>query len=471
MDKLLRSNWFVKIIAFLLALMLYTVLSMEDQQQTSRNALFTSVSKNTQSVNGVEIVPYFDENKYVLTDMPRSVDVKLTGESNLLTKALKVDRRIEVYIDLTKLGPGTHTVPVKLKNVPDELEAEPSPKQVKVTLHQKQTRQIPVSIDLKNKTKLPEGYETGSVDFSPKTVYVTGPDEYINRIESVRATVDVSNAKDKVETRVPLRAYDSQGNLLDVLIDPKSVNVTVPISKPEKTVPLRINQKGDLPEGLTLAGISFDPKEVTLSGPSSTLDNINEISGVDVDLSKIKEDSTVDVDVPLPDGAESVSPKQVKVKVDVEKDTGSKTIKNVPIEIRGENSEQPASFVSPSDGKMDVTISGSKKAIEGLDASDITSYVDVNNLEPGEHTVTIHASNSKNLKMETEVSEAAISIKEPASETNGAEEPEQDNETSPKPDVNSTTKEDDGQKENPAVAKSKSEEKSDPNESQTEGEN
>lgn len=126
MDKLLRSNWFVKIIAFLLALMLYTVISMEDQQQTSRNALFTSVSKNTQTVNGVEIVPYFDENKYVLTDMPRSVDVKLTGESNLVTKALKVDRKIQVYIDLTKLGPGTHTVPVKLKNVPDELDAVPS---------------------------------------------------------------------------------------------------------------------------------------------------------------------------------------------------------------------------------------------------------------------------------------------------------------------------------------------------------
>ncbi|MDM5196946.1 CdaR family protein [Fictibacillus enclensis] len=470
MDKLLRSNWFVKIIAFLLALMLYTVISMEDQQQTSRNALFTSVSKNTQTVNGVEIVPYFDENKYVLTDMPRSVDVKLTGESNLVTKALKVDRKIQVYIDLTKLGPGTHTVPVKLKNVPDELDAVPSPKQVKVTLHQKRTRQIPISLDLKNKAKLPEGYETGKVDFSPKSVYVTGPDDYISSIESVRASVDVSNAKDNVETRVPLRAYDSQGNLVDVLIDPKSVNVTVPISKPEKTVPLSINKKGDLPEGLTLAGITFDPKEVTLSGPSSALDKINEISDVDVDLSKIKKDSMVDVDVPLPDGAESVNPKQVKVNVDVEKDTGTKTLKNVPIEIRGEDSEQPASFVSPSDGKMDVTISGSKKTIDELDASDITAYVDVSNLEPGEHTVTIHASNSKNLKMETEVSEATISIEKPASETNNSTD-EQNSGTPAQPDENSTTNKDDGKKEDPAVAKSKSEEKSDPTESQTEGEN
>lgn len=114
---------------------------------------------------------------------------------------------------------------------------------MKVTLHQKRTRQIPISLDLKNKAKLPEGYETGKVDFSPKSVYVTGPDDYISSIESVRASVDVSNAKDNVETRVPLRAYDSQGNLVDVLIDPKSVNVTVPISKPEKTVPLSINKK------------------------------------------------------------------------------------------------------------------------------------------------------------------------------------------------------------------------------------
>ncbi|MED2972222.1 CdaR family protein [Fictibacillus sp. B-59209] len=473
MDKLLKSNWFVKIIAFLLALMLYTVLSMENQQQSDRQSLFTSVSKTSETVSGVAITPFFDENKYVLTDLPRSVDVKLTGSSNLLTKALKVDRRMEVYIDLTKMGPGTKKVPVKIRNVPEGLRAVPSPQEVEVTLHRKQTKQIPISVDIKNKNKLPEGYEAGKLSYSPKSVYVTGPEDYISDIASIRASVDVSNAKDKVESRVPLRAYDSQGNLLDVLIDPKSVNVTVPITKPSKTVPLSLNEKGNLPDGLTLAGITVDPKEVTLTGPSSALDKISEVSGLDIDLDKIKEDSTIDVDVPLPKGTEAVNPKQVQVKVDVENDLKTKTFKDIPIEMRGETPEQQASFLSPASGKMDVTITGSKKTVDALVASDIRAYVDVSKLKPGEHTLSIKASNSKNLQMKKEFTTAKIKIE--TTETQTGSDNQTDQTTSQSGDKNSNNENNGtaGSKpdNNPTFSQSKAEGQSDRTESITEGEN
>ncbi|MDN4076087.1 CdaR family protein [Fictibacillus terranigra] len=470
MDKLLKSNWFVKIIAFLLALMLYTVLSMETQEQSDRQSLFNSVSKTSETVSGVAITPYFDENKYVLTDLPRSVDVKLTGSSNLMTKALKVDRRMEVYIDLTKMGPGTKKVPVKIRNVPENLKAVPLPREVEVTLHRKQTKQIPILVDIKNKNKLPEGYETGKLSYSPRSVYVTGPEDYIGDIASVRASVDVSNAKDKLESRLPLRAYDSQGNLLDVLIDPKSVNVTVPISKPSKTVPLTLDEKGSLPDGLTLAGITMNPQEVTLTGPSSALDKVSEVSGVNVDLDKIKEDSTIDVDVPLPEGTESVNPKQVQVKVDVENDIKTKTFKDIPIDMRGDTPEQQASFISPPNGTMDVTITGSKKAVDALAASDISAYVDVSNLESGEHTVSIKVSNSKNLQMKKEFTTAKIKIEAIQSSTDSDQQTDQstsesgDNNGDSGNEGNTTGKPNDNQ----AFTQSKAEGKT---ESITEGEN
>lgn len=469
MDKLLKSNWFVKIIAFLLALMLYTVLSMETQQQANRESLFPTVSKTSETVNGVAITPYFDENKYVLTDLPRSVDVKLTGSSNLLTKAIKVDRKIEVYIDLTNLGPGTHRVPVLFRNLPKELEATPSPKQVEVTLHRKQTKQVPVNVDIKNENKLPEGYETGKLEFSPKSVYVTGAEELIKNIATVEGAVDVAEAKDKVESRVPLRAYDSQGNLLDVLIDPKSVNVTVPIMKPKKSVPLSINEKGELPKGLTLAGITLNPKEVTLTGPSSDLEKVDEIKGIDVDLSKIKEDSTIDVDVPLPKGIEAVDPKQVQVRVDVEKDetnneddVDTKTLKDIPIELRGEDPDQPASFITPSSGKMDVTISGSKKSVDALSASDIQAWVDVSGLKAGEHTIPIKVSNSKNLQMKLEYTNAKVKIEESNStDETTPDKPADTNETD-KPNNNGVDKQSENPQEKETIYKpTQVEEKSD----------
>ncbi|EIT87362.1 hypothetical protein A374_00270 [Fictibacillus macauensis ZFHKF-1] len=472
MDKLLKSNWFVKIIAFLLALMLYTVVSMENQQQADRNSFLTSFSKNSETVKGVLLTPFYDESKYVLSDLPKTVDVKLSGPSDLITKALKVDRRIQVYVDLNRLGPGTAKVPVKVRNLPDGVDAEVEPKEVKVTLHRKLTKQFSVQFNTKESKNLPSGISEKNVTFSPKNVYVTGAEESVENIESVRATVDGSQLSGEMATNLSLKAYDKEGHEENVMIDPKTVNATIPLKKQKKSLPITINQKGSLPKGLTISELSVSPKEVTISGSPEQLKKITKLKSIDVDVSSITKNQTIKVDVPVPKGADSVEPKQVEVKISVDKDVTSKTFSNVPLSISGKEEGQSVSIQSPSSKSVDVTVTGSKASIDALSKSDVKASVDVSGLDRGTHRVSIDASNPKNLPMKLSTSSVQVKVDRKEQEDQSNNSTQEDERTGSRESNNEQSQEKKSKQQlSPSYRASRGQETIDRDDSETEGEN
>jgi YbbR domain-containing protein len=410
MDKLLNSSWFVKIIAFLLALMMYTVVSMETQQEAEKRSFWTKISTNSETLQNVEIKPYFNENEYILTDMPASVDVTLTGSSRLITKATKVDKEFEVYIDLTNKDPGLKRVKVQVRNLPEGLKAKVSPEYVEVTLHKKVTKELPINVDLKNLRKLPEGYTAGEVEFSPKSVKVTGAEDMIDEISFVTGFVDVGKANESIKTKVPLRAYNQQGDLIDVQLTPEVVEVNVPIQKPKKTVPISVNTTGELKDGLSLASITTDPSEITLTGTTSELDKYESYKGISVDLSKITKDTVLTMDISPPDGIETVSQDKVTVKIDVEETDITRTFENVPLKLLGVDEGKKATLLDPKDGMVDVTVKGKKEKIESLEKSDLQGIVDVSKLEQGKHEVKIDWNNPADINLTDTVQEASVEI-------------------------------------------------------------
>ncbi|GGB72758.1 CdaR family protein [Fictibacillus barbaricus] len=420
MDKLLNSSWFVKIIAFLLALMMYTIVTMETQEEEANRSIFSKMYTESETIQDVQINPYFDDDKYVLTDLPSSVDLTLTGSSRLITKATKVDKEFEVYIDLTNMKPGNKRVKVQVQGLPEGVKAKVKPEYVDVILHNKVTREMNVNVDLKNTRKLPEGYTAGDVEFSPKTVNVTGAEGMIDQISFITGFVDVGDAEEPIQTKVPLRAYNQQGDLIDVQINPGVVDVSVPIKKPKKTVPISIGTNGELEEGLSLQSITSDPSEITLTGTTTSLDKFESYNEISIDLSKIKKDTTLTVDVPVPDGIDAISVKEVTVNVNVEKvesDTDAdieeeitRTFNDVPLTLLGINDEKQATILDPADGVVDVTVKGKKSVIDSLDKSDLQGIVDVSDLEQGTHEVKIDWKNPGDIDLTDAVQEASVEI-------------------------------------------------------------
>lgn len=420
MDKLLSSSWFVKIIAFLLALMMYTIVTMETQEEAANRSIFSKMYTESETIQGVQIRPYFDDDKYVLTDLPPSVDLTLTGSSRLITKATKVDKEFEVYIDLTNMKPGNKRVKVQVQGLPDGVKAKINPEYVDVILHNRVTKQMNVNVDLKNTRKLPEGYTAGDIEYSPKTVNVTGPEGMINQISFITGFVDVGEADEPIQTKVPLRAYNQQGDIIDVQINPGVVDVSVPIKKPKKTVPISIGTKGNLEDGLTLQSITTNPSEITLTGTTSSLDKFDSFKEISIDLSKIKKDTTLTVDVPVPDGISAVSIKEVTVTIDVEKteeetetevdQETTRTFNDVPLTLLGVNNEKQATILNPADGVVDVTVKGKKSVLDSLEKSDLQGIVDVSTLEQGTHEVKIDWKNPGEVELAGTVQEASVEI-------------------------------------------------------------
>jgi YbbR domain-containing protein len=410
MDKLLNSSWFVKIIAFLLALMMYTIVTMETQEEAANRSIFSKMYTESETIQDVQITPYFDEEQYVLTDLPSSVDLTLTGSSRLITKATKVDKEFEVFIDLTNMEPGNKRVKVKVRGLPEGVKAKVKPEYVDVILHKKVTKEMSVNVDLKNTKKLPEGYTVGDVEFSPKTVRVTGPEGMINQISFITGFVDVGEADEPIQTKVPLRAYNQQGDLIDVQVSPQTADVTVPIKKPKKTVPISIRTNGELEEGLSLGSITTDPKEITLTGTTTSLDKYDSFKEISIDLSKIKKDTTLTVDVPVPDGIDAVSVREVTVSVDVEEEDVTRTFKDVPLTLLGTSDEKKATILDPQDGAVDVTVKGKKSILDSLEKSDLQGVVDVSQLEQGTHEVKIDWKNPADIDLTDTVQEASVEI-------------------------------------------------------------
>jgi YbbR domain-containing protein len=188
----------------------------------------------------------------------------------------------------------------------------------------------------------------------------------------------------------------------------------VPVATPEKTLPIKITQKGELQKGLTLKNITIDPTEIKVYGPKEVLDSLEALEDVVVDLSQITDTVTFDAAVAVPKGAISIAPAKVKVTVNVQADKPEpeqRTLDDIPIKVTGlDEDAYELNFLDPSNGKVSVDAIGESESIEKLDPSDVQVSVNVENLEPGTHDVAVQISGPDNITFELKQKNAKVEI-------------------------------------------------------------
>ncbi|WP_349409162.1 YbbR-like domain-containing protein [Pseudalkalibacillus sp. SCS-8] len=432
MDKLLRSPWFVKITAFLIALMMYTSVNITNQDAEQQDEGFRTDSGTYYKT--VSLEAEYDDDKYVLMGKPDTVDVRIIGSQADITN-MNLQRARNAYIDLSGKGPGQYEVPVRMDNVPRGVELKFEQETVTVTLHEKKTETFPVTVQLLDEESLPEGYVVGTPKVQQEEIEITGAKEIIDEIAYVRAFVNVGEAKKTFTREVKIQALNKSYDPIDIAIDPPTTEVTVPIENPSKKISLSLKERGSLPDGFELKEIKANTDEITIHAPKDILDRLNTVD-IPVDLSNITEDEEIEIDVPLPDGAFYSTPDKVKVKIDVEQvedssgepssetatkpeeeneskeATSTKTFKDLPIAIRGLGENQQASFDSPVNGVMDVTIKGPKENVEDLSEEKVTAFIDAEGLSEGTHDVEINVDVPEAVTYERNITKATLTISE-----------------------------------------------------------
>ncbi|WP_221569336.1 YbbR-like domain-containing protein [Alkalihalobacillus sp. TS-13] len=419
MDRLLKSPWFVKVAAFLIALMMYTTVHINDQQANEDDQSLTDSGE--QIFKNVSLDVEYDNNKYVLLGNPDTVGVRFQGSKSDIMR-FGLQRTPRAYIDLTDKGAGQYDVPIKFENVPSGIDAIPRESTVNVTLHEKKTESFPVTVQLLGEDDLPKGYIAGTPQAEKEEIEITGAKEMIDEIAYVRVFVNVADEKETFTRQAKVQALNKSFDPVDIKIEPDTMNVTVPIENPSKDVPVTIEERGSLPDGYELKSITSSQEEVAIHAPEKVLEKLNSIS-LPVDLSNITEDETIDMDVPLPEGAFYASPGKLKVKIDVEKTedetstepaenetVSSKTFNDLPIKVIGLDDNEEASFNSPNEGVMDVTVNGNEEDLNNLSEENITAFVDAKNLSEGQHDVKINVDVPERFTFESHLTEATLTI-------------------------------------------------------------
>src|SRR5699024_2164780 len=140
---------------------------------------------------------------------------------------------------------------------------------------------------------------------------------------------------------LPIIVYDAQGNDLNVRVEPESVTVSVDVDRPSKQVPLTVKTKGDLSEGLELESIE-GPEEIEVFGKRELLDDLEEITTEEIDLSKIDASGEIEVKLDHPEEF-AVDDETVKVQVELKE---TKVFEEISIDVEGD-SGQKVNFKHP----------------------------------------------------------------------------------------------------------------------------
>ncbi|MBD5430396.1 CdaR family protein [Lactobacillus sp.] len=314
MKKFFDQSWFYKIIALLLAILFALYINSNQQGYVSQSKQnVTSLTATRKQTISVPLQVSVDTDKYYVTGYPEKVNLTLQGNNALVTSTINT-QNFRVFIDLNKLKPGHHTVKVKVNGLSNQLAASIAPNTISVNIQKRKSRTLPVQIEY-NKDAVPTDYKIGTPTSDPSVVRVTGAQSEVNQIDHIVAKVTLPKGQSMSYTReVILVAEDSKGRQLNVVINPVTTSVHIPISLPHKKVKVKVTPHNESEK--KVYSLTADKNEVVVYGKEKYLKKLKSIP-LDVDLSDVETDTVRSISLKKPTGVVRIDPEEIAVKIKV----------------------------------------------------------------------------------------------------------------------------------------------------------
>ena len=352
---------------------------------------FSESSAEVLDIQQVKVL--YDEDNYVVEGIPESVDITLIGNKADLYIA-KQSPTNEVVIDLWGLKPGTHKVDIKYDQLSSGIKYSINPSVATVVIYEKVSSTKTLSIDLLNQDSLDQKYIIDEMKSDTDSVVIKGASYKVDKVATVKALVDVKTLPkfelgEKINVPATLRAYDEEGNVVDVEISPAKVNVELSITSPSKEVPIQVIPTGNVIYNMGISNFIINDNKntsVTIYGTSDVLSTIEYIP-VYINVEGLSEDTQFKVDLEKPAGVKYMSLNNVTVDVKLSSDISNVEIPDVSISTINLGSNYG---VTPIDiDSVPVKLKGVSDIVKDITASDINVYVDLKGLGVGTHEVDI----------------------------------------------------------------------------------
>ena len=380
------ENWLTKtntllFISLFLAIAIFIMIDQKILIYTDSNAV---VLKN-QPVN----VTYNSE-KYVVEGLPETVDVTLIGTKTDLYIA-KQSSAHDVTIDLTGLKAGTHKVSIEYNQNTGSIDYMVNPSVATVIIYEKVSETRTMTVDIINKDKLNSKLSIENIKYDTDKVVIKGAEHQLEEVVAVKALVDVNQLPSQEAgtytlKEVPLKAYNANGEAVDVEIVPETMSITLDVTSPSKELTLKVVPTGEVAAGYAISTMSLNETKVIAYGNTEDLAKINFIP-VEIDVAELKSSKTYKVELTKPVGVKALSINNVTVAVSLG-EVANKKIDNVGIEYR--NLAEGYTVQGIDKTRVTVALKGVNTVIDKITSDDVTAYIDLDGLSEGEYEVDVN---------------------------------------------------------------------------------
>ena len=355
----------------------------------------TLIDNSAEVLYNREIKANYNEELYVVEGIPENVDVTLVGRrwDVYLAKQYPVDG---VTLDLTGYTPGAYSVAFKYEQAVSSVEYKVDPSIVNVRIYDKKSVSKELSTDIIHKDSLDSKLNIDSIVLDRDNTIVKGAAHQLEQVAVVKAIVDIeklSNAKEGISTltEVPLIAYDSNGDKVDVEIVPNKVTATVNVTSPKKEIPIKLEVDGKL-DGVAIKSLKSSVENVTVYGTKETIASI-EYLPVKVNVNGVKANKNYTINLTKPAGIRELSVKTIQVVLEVDAIV-SKNIENINIDAINLAENLKVQAIGEENRTVTVIVNGSQSVIDTLDPTTIKAYIDLTGLGEGDHSVKVQVEGS-----------------------------------------------------------------------------
>ncbi|HKM40109.1 MAG TPA: CdaR family protein [bacterium] len=372
MDSWLQKDGVVRVVALMLAFVMW---------------LFVINENNPQDTRTISVLPELRQLPagMVLAEEVKPVSVRLRGRHNDLQAVAASE--IDLYLDLSAAEEGEKDYPVQVTALPDNLQlVYLNPREVTVGLEAITQKELPV--ELVQRGNPTTGYAAGEPALSPVQVLLEGPRSRVDSANRAVVRLDLEGAQDNLRVSVPVQILDNKGAPAaeGLRIKPEVVEVALPVARlPAKIVSVEAQVTGEPAPGYQVAQVTADPDTVVVSGPPGVLAEVTSVSTLPLNIAGASSNQTEDVRIALPRDVRAEVEK-VQVMVVIEQRTIQRTLDEIEIEVRDLDPELEAEL-EPS--AIKATVSGLSQTISRLKAEDMTAYVSAADLAADEHQLAV----------------------------------------------------------------------------------
>jgi YbbR domain-containing protein len=263
----------------------------------------------------------------LITEPPQQVAAVVKATNEML--ATLGPSSFDASVSLAGLSPGLHRVPIAVEaSVRPVQIVTVEPSELDIQLAPIVTRTVEVRVVTVGDASLSPALEIGETPTAlPTQVLVSGAEPQVQSVAAVVAEIDVPDTPGTVRRVQQVRPVDGDGNpVRNVEIRPDQVEIGLTVAQRgnARTVGVRVDTSGDLPDGYRLSRLVSTPSQVTLLGDPQRLTEIGGvISTTPIALSQAVADFTVQVPLELPEDIDAIDPdgnsiRSVRVQVGIE---------------------------------------------------------------------------------------------------------------------------------------------------------